>query len=117
MLSAESPEVLHRDLIDSFSINVIGLINTVNAFISGVCKGQAKKVIAITSGMGDIGFVNELELDIAPSYAISKAGVNMALAKYSAIYKQEGILFLGICPGSVDTDALNAGNREFSSYT
>ncbi|KFZ19508.1 hypothetical protein V502_03620 [Pseudogymnoascus sp. VKM F-4520 (FW-2644)] len=106
----ESPEVLQKDLVDSFSINVVGLINTVNAFISGVRKGQVKKVIAITSGMGDIGFVNELELDIAPSYAISKAGVNMALAKYSAIYKKEGILFLGICPGSVNTDALNAGN-------
>ncbi|KFZ01267.1 hypothetical protein V501_10111 [Pseudogymnoascus sp. VKM F-4519 (FW-2642)] len=92
----ESPEVLHKDLVDSFSINVVGLINTVNAFIG--------------DGMGDIGFVNELELDIGPSYAISKAGVNMALAKYSAIYKQEGILFLGICPGSVNTDALNAGN-------
>ncbi|OBT71611.1 hypothetical protein VF21_08948 [Pseudogymnoascus sp. 05NY08] len=90
----ESPEVLHKDLVDSFSINVAGLINTVNAFIGGVRKGQVKKVIAITSGMGDIGFV----------------GVNMALAKYSAIYKQEGILFLGICPGSVNTDALNAGN-------
>lgn len=102
---------------DSFSINVAGLVNTVNAFIGGVCKGQIKKVIAITSGMGDIGFVNELELDIAPSYAISKAGVNMALAKYSAIYKQEGILFLGICPGSVNTDAQNADNREFFSYT
>lgn len=115
--STESPEVLHKDLVGSFSINVAGLINTVNAFIGGVRKGQVKKVIAITSGMGDIGFVNELELDIAPSYAISKAGVNMAVAKYSAIYKQEGILFLGICPGSVNTDALNASNREFFSYT
>ncbi|KFY37273.1 hypothetical protein V494_04854 [Pseudogymnoascus sp. VKM F-4513 (FW-928)] len=105
-----SPEVLEKDLVDSFSINVVGLINTVNAFIGGVRKGNVKKVIAITSGMGDIDFVNELELDIAPSYAISKAGVNMALAKYSALYKQEGILFLGICPGSVNTDALNAGN-------
>lgn len=109
--------MLQKDLVDSFSINVAGLINTVNAFIGGVHKGQIKKVIAITSGMGDIGFVNELELDIAPSYAISKAGVNMVLAKYSAIYKQEGILFLGICPGSVNTDALNADNREFLSYT
>lgn len=102
---------------DSLSINVAGFINTVNAFIGGVRKGQIKKVVAITTGMGDIGFVNELELDTAPSYAISKAGVNMAVAKYSAIYKQEGILFLGICPGAVSTDALHADNREFFSYT
>lgn len=58
--------MLHKDLVDSFSINVVGFINTVNAFIGGVRKGEAKKVIAITSGMGDIGFANELELDIGP---------------------------------------------------
>lgn len=88
------------------------MINTVTAFIDGVRQGNAKKVIAITSGMGDTSFVNEIELDVAPSYAISKAGVNMAISKYSAIYKSEGILFLGICPGSVDTDAQNANKRK-----
>ncbi|EPE32870.1 NAD(P)-binding Rossmann-fold containing protein [Glarea lozoyensis ATCC 20868] len=92
---AGRPEVLRKDMIDSFSTNVVGFINTVNAFIAGVRTGQVKKVIAITSGMGEIGF---------------KAGVNMAIAKYSAIYRQEGILVFGICPGSIDTDAQNASN-------
>ena len=85
--------MLQKDLVDSFSINVVGLINTVNAFIGGVRKGQVKKVIAITSGMGDIGFVNELELDIAPSYAISKAGVNMALAKIAQFISRRASSF------------------------
>ncbi|EHK99822.1 putative Uncharacterized oxidoreductase C24B10.20 [Glarea lozoyensis 74030] len=49
--SAGRPEVLRKDMIDSFSTNVVGFINTVNAFIAGVRTGQVKKVIAITSGM------------------------------------------------------------------
>jgi len=37
-------------------------------------------VVAISSGMGDLDFVNQLELDVAASYAINKAGMNMAVA-------------------------------------
>ena len=75
--------------------------------------GIAKKVVAISSGMGDVDFVNQLELDVAASYAISKAGLNMAVAKYNAIYKGDGILFMGICPGSVDTEGGRAKIGEF----
>jgi len=63
--------------------------------------------------MGDIDFVNEAEIDIAAPYAISKAGVNMVIAKYNVTYKQEGILFMGLCPGSVDTAEKTQEIRKF----
>ncbi|KAE9373307.1 NAD(P)-binding protein [Stipitochalara longipes BDJ] len=99
----DNPSVLEKDLKESFNTNVIGLVNTVNTFLPLVRQGSVKKIIAITSGMGDIDFVNELDIDVAAPYAISKAGVNMVVAKYNATYKEEGILFMAICPGSVDT--------------
>jgi len=58
-------------------------------------------------------FINEAEVDIAAPYSISKAGVNMVIAKYNVTYKQEGILFMGICPGSVDTAEQPKSPRTF----
>lgn len=55
--------------------------------------------------MADTDFVKEITMDIGASYAITKAGVNMVIAKYDAMYSQEGILFMAICPGSADTSA------------
>jgi NAD(P)-dependent dehydrogenase (short-subunit alcohol dehydrogenase family) len=101
--SSEDPEILEEELKESFNTNVIGLINTINAFIPLVRKGSAKKVIAISSAMGDTGFVNELHIDVGAPYSISKAGVGMVIAKYNATFEKEGILFMAICPGSVDT--------------
>jgi NAD(P)-dependent dehydrogenase (short-subunit alcohol dehydrogenase family) len=42
-------------------------------------------------------------------YAISKAALNMAVAKFAAALKQEGFVFLALSPGLVDT----ATEREF----
>jgi NAD(P)-dependent dehydrogenase (short-subunit alcohol dehydrogenase family) len=98
-----NPKVLEDDLDKSFRVNVIGLINTFNVFTPLVLESNIKKVITLTSAMGVPDFVNESEMDVAPSYAISKAGVNMVIAKYNTMYKRQGILFLGICPGSVNT--------------
>lgn len=36
-------------------------------------------------------------------YAASKAALNLLIAKFSASYADEGILFLSLCPGLVDT--------------
>lgn len=45
----------------------------------------------------------------AASYAISKAALNIAVAKFSALYRKEGVLFMSICPGSVDTGNIKIG--------
>ncbi|KAL2829082.1 hypothetical protein BJY01DRAFT_261396 [Aspergillus pseudoustus] len=104
-------EVLEEDLKFSFDINVVGLIKTVQAFLPLVQAATAgeKKVITISSGMSDLDLINASELAVAGAYAISKAGVNVAVAKYNALYKNEGILFMGICPGNVATERQTRG--------
>lgn len=68
-----------------------------------VLKSPIKKVIAITSGMGDPEMAVKLDLYESPSYSISKIALNMAIAKFQAEYNNDGVLFLAICPGAVNT--------------
>ena len=78
-----------------------------------ILKGQAKKVIAISSGHAALDMVRQLDLDIDTPYAISKIGLNMAIAKFSTQYKKDGVLFLSICPGSVDTGYIPLSKNNF----
>lgn len=68
-----------------------------------VLKSSIKKVIAISSGMGDPELAVKLDLYESPPYAISKIALNMAIAKFQAEYNKDGVLFLAICPGVVNT--------------
>ncbi|KAI0129914.1 hypothetical protein BJ170DRAFT_681398 [Xylariales sp. AK1849] len=53
--------------------------------------------------MADIDFVANFEIEVAAPYSISKAAVNAAVAKFHAQYAAEGVLFMSIAPGIVDT--------------
>ncbi|KAK9320300.1 NAD(P)-binding protein [Lipomyces orientalis] len=100
---AQRPEELDRDLLDSFKINVVANIHLFSIFLPLIQKSTVKKVITITSGMADNEFVSGFDIAPAAPYSISKAAVNSVVAKFSAQYKQDGILFIGICPGMVET--------------
>lgn len=82
---------------------MVGNFHLFNLFTPLVLKGQGKKVIAISSGMSDIDFIRQFEIEPAPAYAISKAGTNVLTAKFATRYAKEGVLFMSICPGSVDS--------------
>lgn len=81
------------------------MINTVNTFIPLLRKGKAKKVFTLSTGLADVDLINQIDFVVAAPYSISKAAVNFATASYSALYKSEGILFMAISPGFVDTGA------------
>lgn len=104
---------LEEDLLQSFKVNTLGLIHTVQAFLPLVRKGSVKKVVNITSGMADLDLINEIDIAVAGPYSISKAAANVAIAKYSAAHKGEGILFLSISPGFVGTERNNEGKLPF----
>lgn len=74
-----------------------------------ILKGRAKKVIAISTGMSDPEMTLLADIFQATSYAMSKAALNMAVAKFSALYREKGVLFMAICPGAVDTGSLQIG--------
>ncbi|KAI4860586.1 NAD(P)-binding protein [Hypoxylon rubiginosum] len=104
---ADEPELLEEDLNLNLKTNVIGNIHLINLFVPLIKKGKAKKVISITSGHADIDLVNNYDVDVTGPYALGKAALNLAIAKYSAEYKKEGILFMSISPGVVDTSGHN----------
>ena len=109
--SYDMPEVFDKDLHDCFNINAIGTINATAAFIPLIRKGAIKKVIALSSGMGDLDFTNELDMDMAVPYSISKSAMNMVMAKFAASYKAEGILFMTVSPGAVDSEDDGRGSN------
>jgi len=96
-------------LIDSFKVNVIGKIHLFNLFIPLIQKGSAKKVIALGSGLADDALTVKYEIEIAGPYSISKAAMNTVIAKYSAELGKNGILFLSLSPGSVETGQYEGG--------
>ena len=97
------PEALEKDLIDHFRINAVGPIHLFTAFMPLILQGRSKKVIAISAAMADVEMTRTFDIYQGASYSISKAALNMAVAKFSALYRKQDVLCLSICPGSVAT--------------
>ncbi|GAP92127.2 putative short chain dehydrogenase [Rosellinia necatrix] len=93
---------LEVELTKHYQTTVIGNINLYGLFMPLVLKGTVKKVVAISTGISDLSMINQLQLEASPLYAIAKAGMNVMTAKFSAQYKKDGVLFMSICPGTVD---------------
>lgn len=109
----DTPKGLEDDLISSFHANVVGVAHTINAFLPLIRKGQAKKIITISTGMADIELVNQFNIGNAAPYSISKAATNALVAKYhAALGKSDGIVFLALSPGLVDTSEGKAMTEE-----
>ncbi|KAI1357451.1 hypothetical protein F5Y08DRAFT_324305 [Xylaria arbuscula] len=99
----KKPQELEDDLLKSFKVNVLSNIHLLNQFMPLILEGQSKKIIVLSSGHADLDSIRLYDLDVACGYAISKAAMNAAVAKFSAQYKQDGVLVMSICPGSADT--------------
>jgi NAD(P)-dependent dehydrogenase (short-subunit alcohol dehydrogenase family) len=94
---------MENDLNEIFQVNVVGNIHLFNIFLPLIKNGKTKKVVTISSGMTDEKLAVEFSLFEAPSYSISKSAMNMVIAKFQAEFKEEGIIFMGVCPGTVNT--------------
>lgn len=57
-------------------------------------------------------FVNESKISNAGPYAASKAALSLLVAKLAADYEEEGILFMSLCPGLVDSTEGQAKPRK-----
>lgn len=91
--------------------NVLAQIFLYEAFLPLLLKGTAKKVLSLSSGLGDLEFSREYDFDQAIFYSSSKAALNMINIKFGAQYKKDGVLFISMCPGLVDTG--HAHNRRY----
>jgi NAD(P)-dependent dehydrogenase (short-subunit alcohol dehydrogenase family) len=107
--SGKDPKALEKDLIDTFRINVIGQIHLFNLFLPLVLKGSVKKIIALGSGLADDSLTSKYDLEFSGPYSISKAALNTTIAKYSAELRKDGVLFLSLSPGLVETGQYKDG--------
>ena len=82
---------------------MLGPIHTINAFTPLLLAGKTKKCIVISSGMGAHKYVGKVGSTGAVGYAISKAALNLAAAKFAARFKSDGLIVLSISPGLVKT--------------
>ncbi|KAJ7665111.1 hypothetical protein DFH06DRAFT_1186667 [Mycena polygramma] len=81
-------------------------MHTTNAFLPLLKKGSAKKVLCLSSALGDLDLTLSGEVAGQPAYSMSKAAMNMVVAKYAAQYKAHGFVFLAVSPGLVKTSLL-----------
>ncbi|PYH82418.1 NAD(P)-binding protein [Aspergillus uvarum CBS 121591] len=89
----EQPAALEGDLTLCFRVNALGNIHLFNVFLPSIFQGEAKKVIALSTGLAHLSLIPKYNVEVASLYAISKAGLNTAVSKFSA----------HICPGMVET--------------
>jgi NAD(P)-dependent dehydrogenase (short-subunit alcohol dehydrogenase family) len=104
------PSHLTDDLVRTFTTNVVGNIHLFNLFMPLILKGDAKKVISISSGMADNDLVTKFGIYEAGPYTLSKSAMNMVMSKFQSEYEKDGVLFLSVSPGLVDTE--NGGESE-----
>lgn len=115
-LATADPALLEEEMLDLFRINVIGNAHLFNFFIPLVRNGRAKKVIAISSGFADEVVTKNFKLTLAYPYTVSKGALNTLMTKFQAQYIDEGILFLSVCPGIVNTrPAPNPTEKQMSN--
>ncbi|KAK7906570.1 hypothetical protein PG985_016307 [Apiospora marii] len=104
---AAEPEKMSDYFGAMMNTNVLANINLYASFLPLILRGKAKKVVHLTSALGDVEFARDYELTLGSVYAASKAAMNMVTAKFAAQYRGDGVLFLGVCPGVVDTGQFN----------
>ena len=88
-------------------------MHSTNAFLPLLRAGRAKKIVAITSCVGDPDFILGTGLAWHTQYSISKAALNMAIAEFAVALRSEGFTCLALAPGIVDVFS-DAPKRECS---
>ncbi|KAF2971501.1 hypothetical protein GQX73_g2134 [Xylaria multiplex] len=112
VLGEMDPKRLEEDMLECFKINVIGNIHLFNIYMPLILEGHAKKVITLSSGHADNELARGFKLLLSAPYAVSKAAMNAAAVKFHAQYADQGVLFLNICPGFVDTGMYDDATEE-----
>ncbi|KAL8645433.1 MAG: hypothetical protein Q9226_007307 [Calogaya cf. arnoldii] len=100
-----SANVFRDNLAESFTINVLGVHWTTQAFLPLLKKGTQKKVVNMSSttlaSITDAAKVHDIP---APAYKISKAAMNSLTVHYALDFEKEGFTFMALSPGWMRTD-------------
>jgi NAD(P)-dependent dehydrogenase (short-subunit alcohol dehydrogenase family) len=115
LIANTSVEEFGKEFDNFMHTNVLAQIFLYEAFLPLILKGKNKKVLSISTGMADPDFNREWDHTHAIFYSSSKAALNMVNVKYGAQYKKDGVLFISMCPGLVDTGAFS-GSKYYQLY-
>jgi NAD(P)-dependent dehydrogenase (short-subunit alcohol dehydrogenase family) len=94
-------ELSAKTFVDTFATNVVGPLLLTQALTPLLLRGDAAKVVNLSS---DLGSLNKTTAFYTPSYAISKAGLNMATRLLAGEFAESGICVVSVNPGWVKTD-------------
>jgi NAD(P)-dependent dehydrogenase (short-subunit alcohol dehydrogenase family) len=89
-----------KALLDAFTVNVVGATLLTQAATPMLERGNSPRVVNISSVLGSIGTRAAFG---TPSYAISKAALNMATRQMAFELARRGIVAVAIHPGWVRT--------------
>ncbi|KAI8634244.1 NAD(P)-binding protein [Xylariaceae sp. FL1651] len=112
VLGERDPKGLEEDFLNCFKVNVVGNVHLFNLYLPLVLKGRTKKIITLSSGMADLDMANKYKLALAAPYSVSKVAMNAVTVKFHAQYADQGVLFMNICPGAVDTGVFEGATEE-----
>ncbi len=90
--------------LDTLNINTVGPLRVSQAFLPHLKRGAVKKIITITSGMGELNVNSDWT-----AYRVSKVGVNKLMRALATDLAREGIAVAMLCPGWVRTRMGGAG--------
>jgi NAD(P)-dependent dehydrogenase (short-subunit alcohol dehydrogenase family) len=86
---------------ETLRINSIAPLRVLERFLPNLERGQQKKAMSLTSGMGSIG---DNTSGGSYAYRTSKAALNQAMRSASIDLKRQGIIVVVMNPGWVKTD-------------
>ena len=90
-----------EEAVRTFEINALGALRMTRAVLPHLERGQGKKILHVTSGMGSI---EDNRMGGALAYRMSKAALNMLARTLAVDLKPKGIASAVINPGWVLTD-------------
>ncbi|CAH6723585.1 putative short-chain dehydrogenase/reductase Atnbp [[Candida] jaroonii] len=107
-----------RDFVDQTNevirVNAFAQIYIANKLLPLVEKSVEKKIIFLTSTLGSAEYTEKSKFDTIIPYSVSKAVLNMIIAKYAAYGRSKGMTIMGICPGIVNSN--NADNEAIEAH-
>jgi NAD(P)-dependent dehydrogenase (short-subunit alcohol dehydrogenase family) len=99
-------EIAAKSLEETFAANVIGPLLLTQALTPLLEKGTNPKVLNLSSRLGSMTVTESFG---TPSYAMSKAALNMMTRQLAAVLRGSGIAVISISPGWVQTDMGGTG--------
>jgi len=100
-MAATLPEIDFDNITRTLAVNTIGPMRVTRALLPNIRKGEAKKIVNITSNLGSIAKNTSGRFY---GYRESKAGLNMFTRSLAAELRDEGFICIVMNPGWVKTD-------------